>query len=317
VGRIGSSARVATLSADGSTAAIGGPSGIEVLATEDGTRVSPQILSSVDALALNGDGSTVAGAAGQRIVVAPHVDCNRVDAIDVGESVTAVGLSRDGSSLAVGTASGGVRVLTAEGAQVAEFKSAGHAISSVALSADGDQIAAGFADGTLALWDVEAHRRLYERRQHRQGTEVTSVSFSSQDDRLVSAGSDATLRVWDASTGESFPLRGHSRTVADGAFSPNGQWIVSAGRGVVGLFDLASRQRLVFLRGHEGQVLSASFDASGRRIVTVGADGTLRAYSCGICAGVPGLLRLAEQRLAATGRELTPAERARYFDGSP
>ena len=49
--------------------------------------------------------------------------------------------------------------------------------------------------------------------------------------------------------------------------------------------------------------------------MTVGADGTYRSYACEVCAGIPGLLRLAEQRLETTGRELTPAERLRYLGG--
>jgi len=49
--------------------------------------------------------------------------------------------------------------------------------------------------------------------------------------------------------------------------------------------------------------------------MAVGADGTFRSYACDVCAGIPGLLRLAEQRIEATGRELTAAERSRYLGG--
>jgi hypothetical protein len=62
-------------------------------------------------------------------------------------------------------------------------------------------------------------------------------------------------------------------------------------------------------------LLAASFDPSGLRIMTVGIDGVFRSYSCKVCAGIPGLLRFAEMRLEATGRELTPAERLRYLGG--
>jgi hypothetical protein len=58
-----------------------------------------------------------------------------------------------------------------------------------------------------------------------------------------------------------------------------------------------------------------SFDAAGRRIATVGVDGTLRAYAGRVCGGIPELLQLAERRLAATGRKLTPEERRRYLGG--
>jgi hypothetical protein len=62
-------------------------------------------------------------------------------------------------------------------------------------------------------------------------------------------------------------------------------------------------------------MFAASFDPTGLRIMTVGVDGAFRSYSCKVCAGIPGLLGFAEMRLKATGRELTPAERARYLGG--
>ena len=62
-------------------------------------------------------------------------------------------------------------------------------------------------------------------------------------------------------------------------------------------------------------MFAASFDPTGLRIMAVSVDGTFRSYSCKVCAGIPGLLRFAEMRLEATGRELTPAERARYLGG--
>jgi WD40 repeat protein len=82
---------------------------------------------------------------------------------------------------------------------------------------------------------------------------------------------------------------------------------------VAGLWDLAGGQRLLFLSGHEGRVLAASFDPSGRTIATVGVDGSLRSYRCEVCGGIPDLLRLAERRLSAIGRELSAAERRRYL----
>jgi hypothetical protein len=60
-------------------------------------------------------------------------------------------------------------------------------------------------------------------------------------------------------------------------------------------------------------VTAATFDSSGKRIVTGGVDGTVRVYECVICGELDDLITLAEERLAATGRELTPEERERYF----
>jgi WD40 repeat protein len=93
----------------------------------------------------------------------------------------------------------------------------------------------------------------------------------------------------------------------------NGLWLVTAGPGSAGLWDLVNQQRLLFLDGHQGLLLAAGFDRSGRRITTIGADGTVRTYSCDVCGGTAELLRLAARRLQATGRSLTPDERLRYL----
>lgn len=88
---------------------------------------------------------------------------------------------------------------------------------------------------------------------------------------------------------------------------------MASGRTVAGMWDVATGQRFLFLRGYEGRVLAAAFDRTGRRITAFGADGTLRAYQCEVCGGIPELLRLAERRVAATGRTLTETERRRFL----
>ena len=188
-------------------------------------------------------------------------------------------------------------------------------MTTVAFSPEGERLAAGFADGAIETWRLSDGRSLY-RSDASPGAAVLSVDFNRTGDRLVTSGADTTARVWDAATGRVlYTLRGHASPVNDASFDTSGRWVVTAGRSVAGLWDRTSRQRLLFLPGGEGHVFAASFDPTGLRIMTVGVDGKFRAYSCEICAGIPGLLRLAERRLEASGRELTPAERARYLGG--
>ena len=108
-------------------------------------------------------------------------------------------------------------------------------------------------------------------------------------------------------------LQGHFGPVQDAQFSPDGRWVVTAGPGRAGLWDARTGALVTLLRGHEGTLTSASFDLSGRVIVTGGVDGTVRTYVCEICGGLDERVELAERRLAATGRELTPEERERYL----
>jgi len=57
----------------------------------------------------------------------------------------------------------------------------------------------------------------------------------------------------------------------------------------------------------------AAFLDDSHTIVASSATSGVSEYDCRICAGIPELLALADERLAATGRELTPEERELYF----
>jgi WD40 repeat protein len=142
---------------------------------------------------------------------------------------------------------------------------------------------------------------------------VTSAAFSSDGALLATASLDHDVRIWDAKTGEGvgLPLQ-HNTAVHDARFSPDGRWVVTAANRAA-LFDARSGALVVRLQGHEGTLTSVDFDPTGRTIVTGGLDGTIRRYVCEICGGLDDLVALARKRLAATGRELTPAEREQYL----
>jgi WD40 repeat protein len=313
--RVPAPTTAASFSGDGRIAVVAGRSGIAVLRAADARRIAQLPAFAISVLAVSRTGSLVAGASQRRISIWRGSTGEPVGTMEEDERVTAMALSPDARRVAVGTANGTVRIWTAAGRRAATFVAPGR-VTSLAFSPSGDRIAAGVRDGTVAAWSVQAGRRLWHRPGHRKGTAVLSVAFSPSGRRIVSAGRDSNARVWHAATGRpSYVLSGHVATVSGAGFSPNGHWVVTAGPGAAGLWDLPTRQRLLFLRGHSGRLLAASFDAAGRRIATVGVDGTLRAYACDICGGIPELLRLAESRLAQTGRKLTPGERRRYFGG--
>lgn len=302
-----------SLSRDGRVAAVAVGDGVAILDAATGRRGARLGAGRVDGLGVSADGGHVAVAAGRAVTVW-GVEIGAVErTLEAGERVTSVALAADGRTVAVGTADGSI-LLSGGAGGVERLRGPPARVTSLAFSSSGERIAAGFQSGAVAVWRPEDRRRIYERRHHRPGSAVTSVAFSSAGGRLVTAGGDSQVIVWNAASGSVLQrLRGHFGPVAGAAFSPDGRWVVTAAPGVAGLFDLVNRQRLLFVEGHSGRVLAASFDAAGRRIATVGADGTLRAYACEVCGSVPELLRLAERRLAGTARELSPAERRRYF----
>jgi hypothetical protein len=144
--------------------------------------------------------------------------------------------------------------------------------------------------------------------------DVLSVEVSRDGSLVVTASRDGDARIWDAHTGDlRAVLRGHGGTVFDASFSPNGRWVVTGGPSTAGLWDARTGDWVYFLQGHRGPVLAAAF-SSPMRIVTRGRDG-VRTYLCDTCGDLQQLLSVANRRLAATGRRLTPAERATFLGG--
>jgi WD40 repeat protein len=148
-------------------------------------------------------------------------------------------------------------------------------------------------------------------RGHRN--DVTSASFSPLGALLATGSRDQVARIWDLTTHEVIRDFQHNTEVRDAQFSPDGRWLVTSTLRA-SVWDLEDGTNLVRLQGHEGPVTAAAFDLASRRIVTGGADGTVRTYLCEVCGDLGRLVALAEERLAATRRELTAAERLRYLD---
>ncbi|MEU9037665.1 WD40 repeat domain-containing protein [Streptomyces sp. NPDC048352] len=104
-------------------------------------------------------------------------------------------------------------------------------VGALAFSPDGDLLATGDSDGHVLLWDVRAPAAPAHRLSGHAGP-VHDLAFSSRGDRLASASGDGTVRLWDTATGEaagSLPLTGHTGAVRGVAFSPDASLLASAG----------------------------------------------------------------------------------------
>jgi WD40 repeat protein len=307
-------ARAAAFTPDGQVAVVAAASGL--FAFDHDGRLLSRLPMFARTVAVDDNGRNAAAAAGHRIVVYRLSDGHVEATFREAGKPTSIAFSPDGRELADGTSSGTIRVRRLQGG-VTTLARTGAAVTSISFNPSGTRIAAGLGNGDLAVWIASDGALVFRRPAHRAGTPVLGVAFDRSGAEIVTAGRDTEVHIWGATDGRPIAdLRGHFALVSGAAFSPDGRWIVSAGPGTAGLWDVANRQRFLFLEGHRGRLLAAVFDASGRRIETVGADGTLRAYDCEVCGGVGELLRLADRRLAGTARRLTSAE-ARLYGVTP
>jgi WD40 repeat protein len=162
--------------------------------------------------------------------------------------------------------------------------------------------------GRTVVLETAAGMRTLEGHRDR----VTSAAFSEDGTLLVTASLDHDARIWTVPDGELLRALQHNTAVHDARFSPDGRWVLTAANRV-GLWDVHDGSNELRFQGHEGTATSSTFTADGRTIVSGGVDGTVRTFDCDICGGLDELLAIADRRLTATGRELTPEERERYL----
>lgn len=248
--------------------------------------------------ALSPDGMLIATASGDRFARIWNREGVSTLSFRVPGRVDAVAFSPDGRTLATAGVRGIVLLGVGGTPRVLRVLDAGPSIVRLSFSNDGTRLVTADADGTGQIWNLATGHREHLLALHRD--RLTSARFSPDGTLVVTASADHDAMVWDVETGVRHDLlRGHGAIVSDAAFSPDGRWIVTAGPGTAGLWEVRTGKLLTFLRGHIGILSAAEFGDEGYDVFTAGEDGTVRTYECEVCAPLPGLLAIAERRLAS------------------
>ncbi len=196
----------------------------------------------------------------------------------------------DGKRVATGSPDRMVRVLSATDGTV---RVAGqvHAdwVLGVAWVDDGRRLVSGGRDRSLRLLDGGTLRLLDV--VNREGEPVVRLARRPVSEQVAFAGAESRARLYQAFVRPSASDPGqdpnHVREfdawpggATALAFSPDGQWIATAGApSGVSVQRVEGGGRVARMEGHGGVVFGLAFDAKGERLATAGIEGRLRVYS--------------------------------------
>jgi WD40 repeat protein/serine/threonine protein kinase len=174
----------------------------------------------------------------------------------------------------------------ATGALTAECGGHKRKVLSVAFRPDGKRLVTTSADGSVRQWNPETGDEVEPPYTQHSG-EVATAAYSPDGQWIASGGTDRTVRLWHAKGREDAAvLHGHTGSVIEVAFTPNGRQLASVsqhrpgydGDDTVRVWEADVQAGLPVLRGHSSYVYPVAYSPDGRWIASGSWDGTVRLW---------------------------------------
>ncbi|MEM9102286.1 MAG: WD40 repeat domain-containing protein [Pseudomonadota bacterium] len=107
---------------------------------------------------------------------------------------------------------------------------------------------------------------------------LSDAQFSPDGRRLVVSSYDKTATVWDALNGQKLLTLRDDGWIYAATFSPDGQYIATAGNDEAIIWDAVSGLKQFELANHKGNVRDIAYSPNGQFIVTASSDKKIRIW---------------------------------------
>jgi WD40 repeat protein len=135
-------------------------------------------------------------------------------------------------------------------------------VTCVSISPTGTTAISGSVDKTVRLWDTTSRKVKHVLRGHHDP--VKAVAAHPTKNIIVSGSSDGTIRLWDSVTGARLSVCRADGMVYQVAFSPNGEYVLTAARKNIQLWDIATM--LQATPKNQVRTLSVALSPDGKTI---------------------------------------------------
>ncbi len=196
--------------------------------------------------------------------------------VDFDGDVTAVTISPNNATIAIGLASGTVLTIDAKSLEtVSQLVGHASAVQKVAFNTSGNQLISA-AGGTVRLWDLKAQAIA----QSFSDDENKIVDFAVQSDNksIITAHADGSVRVQTIAA--QIVHRADDTRVNDLSIASNGSQYATAGAdGTVKLWIASNSTPKLSFTGFEGPALCVSLSPDNKQVAAGGSDKTIRTWN--------------------------------------